>query len=139
MRESAVVFFFLVVLVIPFADAGEPAIAGESSGGIAGREFNVTGVDIANGSFPSQYAVTPTLLEVRAEVSDTSLPGPKGEMAAGPRSIGFTADPVSLLIVLVVVIAITAGFLSVIRRKPEDNGNNDAEDGDEKSKNPEKS
>lgn len=132
MREAAGVLFILIILVFPFADAGEPAVAGESSRGIAGREFNVTGVDIANGTLPSGYALTPTLIEVRAEVSGTSLPGPKGEMAAGPRSIGFTADPVSLLIVLGGFIAITAGFLSVIRRKPEDNGNNDAGDEDEK-------
>jgi hypothetical protein len=67
------------------------------------------------------------------EVSDTLLPGPKGEMAAGPRTIGFSADPVSLAILVVAIIAGAAGVGYLVKRKPEEEEEEEVEEeGDEK-------
>ena len=39
-------------------------------------------------------------------------------MAAGPRSIGFSTDPVSLAIVIIVAAVLAAGMWYMIKRKP---------------------
>jgi hypothetical protein len=109
------------VLLAPGIIAAVPG--GDAHGPLAtGPDLTMNGTDLANSTIPSQYLITPTPINVRLEVSDTSLPGPKGEMASGPRTIGFTADPVSLAILGIVVIAGAAGIWYLIRRKS-DNGN----------------
>jgi hypothetical protein len=121
---------FLVFLVLPFAGAADP-VPGFGGQGVAGTEFNGTGTDIANSTLPSRYAVTPAPIDVRVEVSAASLPGPKGEMAAGPRSIGFAADPGSLVIAILGVMAVTAGFLYLKRRRADQGGKLDPEEPEE--------
>jgi hypothetical protein len=112
---------------VPLAVSAIPADTRPAGPIVTGPDFNITGVDITNHSIPSRYEVTPTLIDVKVEVSDTSLPGPKGEMAAGPRSIGFSADPFSLSLLVVAIVAIAIGTWYMVRRKPED----DDEDGNE--------
>lgn len=59
-------------------------------------------------------------INVKVEISDTSLPGPKGEMAAGPRSIGFSADPHSLVILVIAIVAVAGGMWYMVKRKPDE-------------------
>lgn len=129
MRKYAAVFFIIVSLAVQFAVAAAPADTRQAGPIATGPELNITGVDITNHSIPSRYEVSPTLIEVKVEISDTSLPGPKGEMAAGPRSIGFSADPFSLAILVIAIVSIAGGTWYMVKRKPEE----DEEDGDEES------
>lgn len=132
MRRDAEVVFILVMLVLPCAYAADPAVTGNSGQGINGTEFDARGIDLANNSIPHQYGVTPARVDIKVEVSGTSFPGPKGEMAAGPRTIGFTADPGSLLVILLGIIGVSAGFLYLIKRRPEEPADEDDGEPDEK-------
>jgi hypothetical protein len=134
-RGDTAVLFILVSLAVicPGIPATSPAVSGDTRQAWrvnASPELNAFGTDITNHSIPSRYEVSPTLIDIRVEVSDTSLPGPKGEMAAGPRTIGFSADPVSLMILIFAIVAIAAGIWYVVRRKPEEV----EVDGDEESR-----
>jgi len=135
MRTDAAFHFIFALLVI--LGSGIPAINASvldnnRQAGIMGTspELNMTGADIANRSIPSRYAISPTLIDLKVGISDTSLPGPKGEMAAGPRTIGFTADPIALVILVTALVALSAGAWYLVQRNAEDTQNDD-EDGGE--------
>jgi hypothetical protein len=124
-RGGTAVLFILISLAVicPGISATSPAVPADTRQAWivnAGPELNASGTDMKNHSIPARYEVSPTLIDIRVEVSDTSLPGPKGEMAAGPRTIGFSADPVSLVILIFAIVAIAAGIWYVVRRKPEE-------------------
>ncbi|WP_292348810.1 MULTISPECIES: hypothetical protein [unclassified Methanoregula] len=53
-------------------------------------------------------------------------------MAAGPRTIGFAADPGSLLVIILGIIAVSAGVLYLKKRRPEEPAGEDDEEPDEK-------
>jgi len=129
--KGYVVVFILVLMVLQCADAVDPVIAGGSRLYPDSIEFNARGVDISNTTIPPQYIATPTLVDMNVEVSAHSFPGPKGEMAAGPRRIGFTTDPGSLLIIIIGIISVSAGFLFLKERRQEEPGDDDAGETDE--------
>jgi hypothetical protein len=85
-----------------------------------GPGFNLSGVDPVNSTIPAKYQATPEPVRVEVTISDTLIPGPKGEMQAGPRTIGFSADPVVLLILAVAILAGAAGFSYLARMRPEE-------------------
>jgi hypothetical protein len=94
---------------------------GHDGGPIAtGPDFNLSGVDPANSAIPAQYHATPEHVRVEVTISDPLIPGPKGEMQAGPRTVGFAANPVTLLILAVVILAGVAGFWFLSRMRPEE-------------------
>jgi hypothetical protein len=124
-KRRAGIFFILVLFAIPFSAGATDAPEETRHAGpiVTGRELNVTGSDIANKTFPHQYALPPGGIAIKAEVSATSLPGPKGEMARGPRTIGFTAEPVTLALLIGGVIAAGAVlYLARRRTQEEDDG-----------------
>jgi hypothetical protein len=41
-------------------------------------------------------------------------------MAAGPRSIGFSADPHSLVILVIAIVAVAGGMWYMVKRKPDE-------------------
>lgn len=47
----------------------------------------------------------------------TAVPAPKGEMAIGPRVIGFSTDPASLAIAILIVAAVAAGIGYFLKQK----------------------
>jgi hypothetical protein len=115
------VFIVLVTLVlagavIPLSSAslspdtprGTPFVTYPDLTGMNGSLANHT---------PSGYPVTPTLLTVKVELPDTALPVSKGEMAAGPRAIGFSMDPVTLAIAILVIAIVAAGTGYYLRQK----------------------
>jgi hypothetical protein len=113
----------VVGLIIPGIVAAVPG--GRDTGPIAtGPGFNLSGVDPVNSTIPSQYQATPEPVRVEVTVSDTLIPGPKGEMQAGPRTVGFAADPVTLLILAVAILAGAVGVWYLARRKPEEHEEN---------------
>jgi hypothetical protein len=117
-REFATVFI-IVLLAAPFAGA---AIPGSPAGGpvVTDPGFNLSGSDPANDTIPAKYQVTPEPVHVGVTVSDTLIPGPKGEMQAGPREIGFAADPVVIIVLIVVILAGAAGMWYLVQRRPEE-------------------
>jgi hypothetical protein len=91
-------------------------------------DLNRSDIDGANSTIPDKYQASPVPIRVEVTISETLIPGPKGEMQTGPRSIGFAADPVSLLILVVLIIAGAVGVWYLVRRKP---GQSEEEDDEE--------
>lgn len=85
-----------------------------------GPDFNMSGVDPVNSTIPAKYQATPEPVRVEVTISDTLIPGPKGEMQAGPRAIGFAADPVTLLILAVAILAGVAGVWNITRMRADE-------------------
>ena len=106
--------------MVSFAGAAGPGDTRQAWPIVTSPELNATGINITNHSIPSRYEISPTLIDVRVEVSDTLLPAPKGEMATGPRTIGFSADPLSLAILVIAIVAIATGVWYLVKRKPEE-------------------
>ena len=80
------------------------------------RDLNVTNASLANKTIPTEYQVTPTLIKIGVEYEGT-LTGAKGEMALGPRTIGFSLSPETLIIVLIATVAAMAGIGYIVWRK----------------------
>ncbi|OPY35661.1 MAG: hypothetical protein A4E34_00662 [Methanoregula sp. PtaU1.Bin006] len=130
MRNNATVFFILVSLMVmclaaPVTSAAVPDNNRQAGPLVTSPDLNVTGINITNHTMPSRYEITPTLIRIEIRDSDTLFPAPKGEMAAGPRTIGFSFDLVSLVIVIIVSVAGAAGVLYVIKRKPDEMDENE--------------
>jgi len=92
---------------------------------VTAPDLNRSSIDVANSTMPAKYQTSPVPIRIEVTISETLIPGPKGEMATGPRSIGFSADPLSLAILIVSVIVVAAGTWYIARRKPEDLGDED--------------
>jgi hypothetical protein len=68
-------------------------------------------------TIPDKYQVTPTLLKVGISTNDSALNGPKGEMAAVPRTIGFSTTPETIIIVIIGIAAICLGVWYSLKQK----------------------
>jgi hypothetical protein len=111
----------LAIAGIPVPGTGAVLPAGQTGGPVAtAADLNVSGIDAANSTIPARYQTSPVPVRVEVTISETLIPGPKGEMAAGPRTIGFSADPISLAILVVVIIALAAAVWYGVKRKPEE-------------------
>jgi hypothetical protein len=124
MRTDAAVLFILVLLAMmylamPGISAAVPDDNRQTGPIVTSPELNMTGINLTNLSTPSRFEITPTI-RVEVRISETSLPGPKGEMAAGPRTIGFSFDAVSLVIVIIAIVAGAAGVWYLMKRKPDE-------------------
>jgi hypothetical protein len=133
-RRSAAIVFVLVSLAIPFAGAAGPDNARQAGPFITSPELNMTGADIANHTIPARYGISPTLIDIKVEISYTALPGPKGEMAAGPRTIGFAIDPIPFVILIASIIAGAAVAWYLVKKRPEKEAQEEVEgEGDKES------
>jgi hypothetical protein len=124
MRGNAAVFFILVSLMaiclaLPVS-AAVPDNNRQAGPLITRPNLNVTGANITDHTMPSRFAITPTRIRVEIRDSDTLLPAPKGEMALGPRTIGFSFDPVYPGIVIIAIVTGAAGVLYVMKRRPDE-------------------
>jgi len=123
-KGSTIVIFVvalaLVSLVIPGISAAVPDYTPRITQFITYPDIMVTNGSLTNHTIPSEFRVTPTLLKVQVELPETALPGPKGEMAIGPRAIGFSTDPASLAIVILAVVAVAAGIGYFLKRKQDE-------------------
>jgi len=102
---------------IPVASAAVPAGEGQGQALVTIAELNVTNASLANVTIPAKYQATPTLLQVGISTNDSSLDGPKGEMAAVPRTIGFSTSPETLVIVIIVIAAVGISAWYLLKRK----------------------
>ncbi len=101
-----------IVAAVPVGPDGGPIVSGPG--------FNLSGVDLVNSTIPAKYQATPEPVRIGVTVSGTLIPGPKGEMQAGPRTIGFAADPVVLVVLAVAILAGAAGLWYLARGRPEE-------------------
>jgi|WetSurMetagenome_2_1015567.scaffolds.fasta_scaffold00208_2 hypothetical protein len=112
--------FLIVSLIV--SSLAVPIICAEGGNGIVlpltTPDLNVSVGAFINGTLPSRYAVTPTPIRIEVRVAETHLPAAKGEMAAGPRSIGFSFEPVSLVMLGILIAIVSAGMRYIIRRTP---------------------
>jgi hypothetical protein len=115
----------IMVLAVPFAGAVLPG-AHENWPVRTEPDFNLSGNDSANSTIPAMYKVAPESVRVEVMISDTLIPGPKGEMQTGPREI----DPTMLLILVVAIIAASAGMWYLTKRRPQEPEGEDEENGD---------
>ena len=113
---SLVVFGFCM----PATSAVVPAGDRQAHPLVTTGDLNVTNVSLANATFPAKYQVTPSLIQVGISTDDSALDGPKGEMAAVPRTIGFSTSPESLVIVIIVIVAIGLGAWYVLKQKQDE-------------------
>ncbi len=112
--------FILMVLAGGIASGIDPEGGRQEELVAEGPDLNITGIDIANHSVPAHYAIHPTPIDLKLELPDTLLAAAKGEMASGPRTIGFTADPIALALMIIGISAGIAGFWHLATRRPEE-------------------
>lgn len=123
MKNDPAIFIILLCscailgLFITAASAAVPAGGGQGQALVTTTELNVTNASLANATIPAQYQATPTLLQVGVSTNDSSLDGPKGEMAAVPRTIGFSTTPETIAIVIIGIAAIGLGAWYSLKRK----------------------
>ncbi|MFA6363790.1 hypothetical protein [Methanoregula sp.] len=123
MKGKPVILVFVLCLLaifglcMPAAIAAVPASDGQAQPMITTTELNVTNVSLANATIPAKYQVTPTLIQVGISSNDSDFAGPKGEMAAVPRTIGFSISPELLAIVIVMIAAVGISSWYLLKRK----------------------
>jgi hypothetical protein len=104
---------WLAVPIISAAGGNNPAIP------VTTPDLNVSGTTYINGTLPARYAVTPAPIRIGVRLSETLLSAAKGEMAAGPRSIGFSIDPSVLTLAVIIVTGVSAVLWYLVRRRPD--------------------
>jgi len=117
MYKTCIIFMLLAVTA-----SGNAAASPDNRTGpvIAPPDLIVNGTDAANLTLPARYNTNPIPVRVEVTVPDTLIPGPKGEMQAGPRSIGFTLSPALLVIIALAVVLFAAGSWLILKRKSTD-------------------
>jgi hypothetical protein len=78
--------------------------------------LNVTNSSLPNTSILSKYPVTPTPVRIEL-VYKATLAGVKGEMATGPRTIGFSLSPEELVILLIALVSVVVCIALIVSRK----------------------
>ncbi len=84
--------------------------------------------NLSNISVPDKYHTGQEPVMIGITIPETLLPGPKGEMQAGPRSIGFSL--VSLLISVMIIVLLAFGLVWYLRKRAvmTDEQNDDTDD-----------
>ena len=123
MKNDPAIFVILLCscailgLFITAASAAVPADGGQGQALVTTTDLNVTNASPANATIPAQYQATPTLLQIGMSTNDSPLDGPKGEMAAVPRTIGFSMSPEPIAIIIIGIAAIGLGAWYSLKRK----------------------
>jgi len=102
---------------VPLASVAVPAGGGQGQALVTTADLNVTNASLENATIPDKYQATPTLLQVRISTNDSSLNGPKGEMAAVPWTIGFSTTSETIIIVIIGIAAICLGVWYSLKQK----------------------
>lgn len=113
----------LLILTILMTAVLVPAGAGTP--GLRDLPFTPQEIHTGNATLPDpsqlpEYQLTPEPVRIHADLDESSLPVSKGEMAGGPRTIGFTLDPVLLAAGIIVFMACGICALCLLRREAED-------------------
>ncbi len=102
----------LVVVFLAFACTSPAGAAEQRQAGpfFTPVEINTTNTSLDPSALPPEFRQTREQVVVSVGLNETVLPAPKGEMAAGPRSIGFSFDPLVVAAAIAVVV-IGAGIV----------------------------
>jgi hypothetical protein len=110
---------FCILVVLGLCSPAAAAASGDREpAGIPGATvgLNVTNVSVASATFPAEYQLTPTLITLGYSTNSPLSGAPKGEMAAVPRSIGFSVSPAVLVIAIIIIAGAGIGYLVHRRR-----------------------
>jgi hypothetical protein len=110
--------FAITGLLFPGTSAVLPGGYYQTGPVVTPPDLNVSDSDITNHSIPSRYLAPPIAVRIEVTVSDTLIPGPKGEMQAGPRSIGVTLSPALFLFFILAAAVIGAGTWYILKKEP---------------------
>ncbi len=112
----------IILVLLAVTASGNAATAPDNRTGpvITPLDLIVNGTDVGNLTVPAKYGTNPIPVRVEVTVPDNLIPGPKGEMQAGPRSIGFTLSPALLVIIALAVVLFAAGSWLILTRKSTD-------------------
>jgi len=111
----------LACAMVPASPAADPGNAARISTLTTAPDLNRSGSSLANMTIPPEYQNTAAPIVVfKAEVTASSLPGPR-DMAYGPSVIGFSMDPASLAITVLVIAIIIAGLFLYFRKQKKEN------------------
>jgi hypothetical protein len=111
---AALVFFISTSSASPYINDQIPGFA-------EARDLNVTNASLPNETIISQYPITPTPIKIGIMYEGTDAET-KGEMAAGPRTIGVSLSPGAFVIVLIAIVTVVScfGYLMWRKRKEKD-------------------
>ncbi len=112
----------VVALVVCIsASSASPYMNDQIPGFAEARDLNVTHASLPNETIISKYPITPTPIKIGIMYEGTVAEA-KGEMAAGPRTIGVSLSPGTFVVVLIAVVAVVTsiGYLMWRKRKEGD-------------------
>lgn len=112
-----IVTLALVSLVVPAISAAMADDPPRITPFVTYPDITVTNGTLTSHTYPSEFLLTPTPLKVQVELPRTALPAPKGEMAVGPKAIGFSTDPAFIAIAILIVAAVAAGIGYFLKQK----------------------
>lgn len=121
-RQLPVVMVLAVLLTLCLVSAAA-AESGKTDTVVTQVEINTSNATtLDTAALPAGFELTRKPVDVRLELNETQVPAPKGEMAAGPRFIGVSIDPVVMAagITVLVIIGIIAWYSLRRRTGPED-------------------
>jgi hypothetical protein len=109
----------LVFLISP--SSASPYINDRIPGFAEAWDLNVTNVSLPNETIISNYPITPTPIKIGIMYEGTGAEA-KGEMAAGPRTIGVSLSPMAFVVVLITIVAVVScsGYLMWRKRQEKD-------------------
>jgi hypothetical protein len=119
----------LIILTVLVAGLLFPGTGAVFPGGhevwpiVTAPNLNASGIDVTNSTIPADFPTHQVPVRIEVMISETLIPGPKGEMQAGPRSI----DPAALLTLVVAIIAASAGMWYLTKRRPQEPDGGDEE------------
>lgn len=110
-KSVLLTFLAIVILMVPVVFAEGNGNFGRVDPLTTLPELNSSSVSVGNVTVPPQYQNTPAPITVfKVEVTASSLPGPR-DMAYGPSVIGLSVDPLTLVVVIIVILIAIAGCL----------------------------
>jgi hypothetical protein len=107
----------VLMLIIPAISAGAPYDNQRMHALVTVPDFNVTNNSLTNNTIPERFLKGPEPVKVQVELDETLSSAPKGEMAIGPRTIGFSTNPAYVVVLIIAVCVIGAGAWQVMRKK----------------------
>ncbi len=113
-----ILLFTALFLLIPGTGAVAADIGRQANVLPTAPDLNMTNISWVNHTVPGHQTEIPIRINFQVEVSETLLPAPKGEMAAGPRTIDLSA-PVSFAVLVLIMGAVAAGAGYILKRKPD--------------------
>jgi hypothetical protein len=114
---AALMFFILPSSVSPYMNDQIPGFA-------EARDLNITNASLPNETIISQYPITPTPIKIGIMYEGTDAEA-KGEMGAGPRTIGVSLSFGAFDVVLITIVVVVSCFGYLIWRKRKEKDDNE--------------